>query len=244
MKLKKIFVLCFLSVLFVSSVVLRAEDDKADAQKADAQKPDDQDKAAIKTAANIVDNYEQWKGLGFGLAYGISKPFGSIIEDYEIVNGILRITNERTALQSVLLESHYFFPLQRPHEKGYKETLRRLNTDMQKADFAPDKTKKYFEALETYEEIKGQRHIGIGPFVCLIPGVDKFLKAFGFGAMIGFRRGKTSNSFNIGIGYINYSDMPALVDKKMEDHEFPKDYNNPIKTKNIGGITILFSFSF
>jgi len=227
-------IILILLILVVFSPELSAEEAELTAQE----------RAKIRQTAEIVDNYEQWKGLGFGLAYGMSFPLKGIIEGYEIVNDILRVTNERSAVQNVLLESHYFIPLRRPGETPYKETLKRSDKEMKAQSFSTVAVNKYIRAEEDYEEALALRGVGIGPFVCIIPGTDNFLKALGFGIMVGLRRGKTSNSFNIGIGYINYSDMPTLLEKINENSPLPENYSNPIKIGNIGGLLVLFSFSF
>jgi len=234
MKPRKYFLLFFLFALVVPSLVLRAEEAEITAQE----------KAKIKETAQIVDNYEQWKGFGFGLAYGMSFPLKRIIEGYEIVNDIVRVTNERSAVQNVLLESHYFIPIRRPAETLYRETLKKLDKEIKDRGVPTVADNNYIRAEEAYEEIRALRGVGVGPFVCIIPGTDKFLKALGFGIMVGLRRGETSNSFNIGIGYINYSDMPTLVDEVKVNSPLPKNYSNPIKIGNIGGVLVLFSFSF
>lgn len=221
-------------VVAVSSLALRAEDGQISAEQ----------KAMISQTTQLIDNYEQWKGLGFGIAYGIGFPRQRVIEGHEIVNNIVRVTNERSAVQSVLLESHYFIPLRRPAEASKRQTLRILNEEMKKGSYSATAANNYARAEDDYDAARALRGVGVGPFVCIIPGTDKFLKALGFGLMLGLRRGTTSNSFNVGIGYINYSDMPSLADGVEGDSALPANYNNPIKIGNVGGVLVLFSFSF
>ncbi len=234
MQLKNIFLSPVVFVLIVSSLVLGAAGAEITAQE----------KAQVRETAEIINNYEQWKGLGFGLGYGMSFPRRRIIEGHEIVNDTFKVTHERSAVQSVMLESHFFIPLAQPSETSHRQTLKRLDQFRQNNDFPQSATDNYKRAEEAYEEIRGLRGVGIGPFVCLIPGTDNFLKALGFGLMVGFRRGTTSNSFNVGLGYVNYSDMPTLAEGVTDNGALPENYGNPIKTGNVGGLLILFSFSF
>lgn len=197
--------------------------------------------------ARISENYDQWKGLGFGMAIGLAVPFKRIIDGYEIVENYLRVTKEKTGIGQVLLESHYFFPIRRPMEGQYADKLKLLTVayvnSLSDLDNVADK-EKYFKAVRELEAIKSLRSVGIGPFVAILPGTDKLLKAFGFGAMIGFRRGKTSNSFNIGLGYINYSDMLVLADNVKKDAPLPEGIKEPVKSTNSHGLLLLFSFTF
>jgi hypothetical protein len=84
----------------------------------------------------------------------------------------------------------------------------------------------------------------LGPFVCFVPGTDKLFKAIGLGVMLGLRRGNTSNSFNLGLGYINYSDSTILNDSVKNGDVITPASNNVTVQTNVGGVVILFSFSF
>jgi len=197
--------------------------------------------------ARISENYDQWKGLGFGMAVGLAIPFTRIVEKYEIVENILRVTGEKTGIGQVLLESHYFFPIRRPMEGKYSIKLRQLNEEyvnsLNDVDNINQK-ERYFRAVKELEDIKSLRSVGIGPFVAILPGTDRLLKAFGFGPMIGFRRGKSSNSFNIGIGYVNYSDMAVLADNVKRNEPLPAGIKEPVKSTNSHSLLLLFSFTF
>ena len=199
----------------------------------------------VRAKAIVQENYDQWKGLGFGMAIGIAVPMKKIIERYEIVNNYLRIAEEKTSIGQILLESHYFFPIRRPIETKYTQAIRTLADDFVASRLQDvDKKRAYYSAVEELDYIRSLRYIGIGPFLCVLPGTDKILKAVGFGIMVGLRRGKSSNSFNIGAGYINYAEMPVLLDGLKEDELLPTEISSPIKQSNSGGILLLFSFTF
>lgn len=205
-----------------------------------------------KNEANIQANYDYWKGLGFGLGYSLSIPLNHKINDgYEIVNSVLNVTSERWAIASIVLESHYFFPLRRDGEIKFKDTLiKTMSAYLEKiGDFKAsdqekeDARKKYILADEAFQEIKGRRTIGMGPFLCIIPGTENLLKAIGVGGMVGFRRGLTSNSLNFGIGIVAYSAMNFLVDGINDKDSIANGYK-PVKSGVVWGPLFISSFSF
>lgn len=205
---------------------------------------------AEKEQIKIQENFDQWKGLGFGMAVGLAFPSKSIIESYEIVGDKIRIKSDRTAIGQVMLESHYFFPVRRPIEASSVKILKEINKTYIEALKSDNKDEiarlkaKFNNALDAYETQKRIRGVGVGPFICFVPGTDKIFKAIGVGGMIGLRRGNTSNSFNIGIGYINYSDV-KLLPETVKDGDVIADITKDITIQsNVGGYFILFSFSF
>ncbi len=207
--------------------------------QAASSSPEDQQKLGA-----LIENYNQWKGLGFGIAYGVAFPKKHIVDNYTVVDNILKVTAEKSVISQLLLESHYFFPLPRAFETTYKSTIEKLHEAIKTSNFDPERIKKYNDAVAFYEEMRSKRWIGLGPFVCLVPGTEEFLKAIGFGVMVGFRRGVSSNSFNMGIGYINYAEMKTLNELAADNEKLPENMTDPIKITNSGGLLLMFSFSF
>jgi hypothetical protein len=146
---------------------------------------------------------EQFKGLGFGLGLSLT-IHKKRIEEAQLVDGMVRISEETGAEPRLLFESHYFF--------------------------TPTESKM----------------IGLGPFVCVLAGDNKFIEAIGGGFMVGLRRKKDkSDSFNLGIGIISDTKVKVLgdgieVDKPLPDGETEIRY----KTKNGLGILFILSFTF
>jgi hypothetical protein len=209
-------------------------------QAQDDKTQDDKTKENIK----IEDSYNQWKGLGFGMAFAFIAPFQKIVDGYSIEDNRVVVTDEKKYLGQILLESHFFFPLRRPIEGKYSRKLLILHQAYLDNIKDPEKKKSFYDALNELEEMTALRTVGIGPFVCILPGTDQILKAIGFGGMIGFRRGKTSNSFNIGFGYINYSDVNIFIDPDIEGEQISASAKEFTKKSNAHGLMLLFSFSF
>jgi hypothetical protein len=66
---------------------------------------------AIKMRNDILDDAAQQKFAGLSFGAGLSMTFDNVnrIESATVVNGIVRVDNEKNAVARVLLESHYFF---------------------------------------------------------------------------------------------------------------------------------------
>ena len=86
---------------------------------------------------------------------------------------------------------------------------------------------------------------GIGPFVALQPGTDEVIEAIGMGIMIGFRRGTTGQSFNIGFGGVVDPNTRVLGDGIRKNQPLPGN-EAEIRYKDVAqtGYLILTSFSF
>ena len=86
---------------------------------------------------------------------------------------------------------------------------------------------------------------GIGPFVALQPGTDEVIEAIGMGVMVGFRRGDSDQSFNLGVGYVVDPNTRVLGDGIVKDKPLPGG-ETEIRFKDVAqsGWLILTSFSF
>ena len=89
------------------------------------------------------------------------------------------------------------------------------------------------------------RHVGVGPFVALQPGTDEIIEAIGMGLMVGFRRGDSGQSFNLGFGYVIDPNTRVLGDGLKADQPLPAGETEiRYKDASQGGFLILSSFSF
>lgn len=89
------------------------------------------------------------------------------------------------------------------------------------------------------------KHVGVGPFVALQPGTDEIIEAIGMGLMVGFRRGDSGQSFNLGFGYVIDPNTRVLGDGLKGDQPLPAGETEiRFKDASQGGFLILSSFSF
>ncbi|HEX8421550.1 MAG TPA: hypothetical protein VF638_16190 [Sphingomonas sp.] len=86
---------------------------------------------------------------------------------------------------------------------------------------------------------------GVGPFVALQPGTDEVIEAIGMGVMVGFRRGDSDQSFNVGVGYVVDPNTRVLGDGIVKNQPLPGN-EEEIRFKDVAqtGWLILTSFSF
>ncbi|MFS0772250.1 hypothetical protein [Sphingomonas sp. 1P08PE] len=86
---------------------------------------------------------------------------------------------------------------------------------------------------------------GIGPFIAIQPGSGEIIDAIGAGLMFGFRREKSTQSFNIGVGLVFDPNTRILGDgfvanQPAPDGETEVRYRETLQT----GVLLLTSFSF
>ena len=87
--------------------------------------------------------------------------------------------------------------------------------------------------------------VGFGPFMALQPGTDEIIEAVALGAMIGFRKGTGSESFNIGIGMIVDPNTRILGDGLKANGPLPTGETEiRYKEEPQTGVVILASFAF
>lgn len=86
---------------------------------------------------------------------------------------------------------------------------------------------------------------GWGPFVALKPGTNEIIEALGLGLMVGFRRPKTDDSWNIGLGYVVAPNVQVLGDGFVAN-EPPPGTETTVRYKETSqeGWLVTFSFSF
>jgi hypothetical protein len=127
--------------------------------------------------------------LGVGLSLTLDSGERDRITDAQVINGIVRVTNQDNAVARMMFETHYFFTP--------RQCLLGLGSDKPGAKgcslLAPDQW-------------------GWGPFIAVQPGEKEIIDAIGLGLMIGFRRPQRSDSFNMGIGAIVNPNVRVLGD--------------------------------
>ncbi len=188
-----------------------------------AENPDSS--VAIKTNGtnNKQDGSREFAGLRFGVGLSLTVDSGTRqrVESAELVNGVVRITNENDALARIMLESHYFFT------PGFDFGL--------STDGSPFGVK--------------AGSWGWGPFVSVQPGSKEIIEAIGFGLMLGFKRnGEASDpdsSWNIGIGYVVDPNVQVLGDGITANAVLPEG-EDALRFKEVSqsGYLVLISFSF
>ncbi len=184
------------TVLLASGGVAFAQSESA----AEASKPIDSD-----------DDQTTFAGLKFGAGISVTIDFSGIdrVASAEVVNGIVRVTDEEDARARVMLESHYFFT----------PPGRFLGV-----------------AHENW---------GVGPFVALQPGTDEIIEAAALGVMIGFKRGDTDQSFNVGIGIAVDPNTQVLGEGLRANQPLPVGETQiRYKEESQYGLVLLTSFSF
>lgn len=158
-------------------------------------------------------NRRDFAGLNMGVGLSLTLDVGEHdrVTEAEVVDGIVRVSNEDNARARIMLESHFFFQPSRPF----------LHTSVQEFDW------------------------GVGPFVAIQPGEKDLVDAIALGVMVGFRRPNTSNSWNIGLGYVVDPNTKTLGDGLAANKPLPPGETQiRYKEQDQGGVVILTSFSF
>ncbi|NWG90986.1 MAG: hypothetical protein HXY21_00555, partial [Parvularculaceae bacterium] len=131
---------------------------------------------------------QNFAGLNFGIGISATYDLGKNdrVSEATLVGGppgIVRVTNQDNVRARIMLESHYFFTP--PDARAFGAFGPKNPSAAQiKGDGAAPEPAKW----------------GIGPFVALQPGTENIIEAIGMGLMVGFRRGDSGDSFNIGVG--------------------------------------------
>lgn len=163
--------------------------------------------------------------LGVGLSFTMDVGKTDRISRASVVNGIVRADDQDNGRARIMLESHYFFTpcaeaffgLYNPcrNERGYR--------------VADPETARW----------------GIGPFIAVQPGSDNIIDAIGIGLMLGARREKSSQSFNLGFGIVLDPNTRVLgeglqLNAPLPEGEKEVRYRETLQT----GFLVLSSFSF
>jgi hypothetical protein len=169
---------------------------------------------------------QNFGGLDLGVGLSFTMDLGKLnrISRASVVNGIVRSDDQDNGRARIMLESHYFFTPCTWNFLGLKN---------------PCKGDEYLVA-----DPKEARW-GIGPFIAVQPGSDNIIDAIGLGIMIGARREKSAQSFNLGIGVVFDPNTRVLGDGIRENEPLPAGetevrYRETLQT----GLLVLTSFSF
>ncbi len=160
------------------------------------------------------------EGFKFGVALGLTMDLGDNdrVESAEVVNGVVRVTKDNNYSPRIMLETHYFF--------------------------TPDPEKDLY--LKNGKFLGHQEgEFGIGPFVAIQNGSDDFIEYIGAGVMLGFRRGNTKESFNIGLGVVVDPSAQILGDGIVENQPLPEG-ETAVRYKETSqvGLLALVSYAF
>ena len=170
---------------------------------------------------------DDWRNYGFGVAVTYTQDLGANdrVKNAQVVNGIVRVTEDSNALPRVMLETHYFF---KP-------------------------TGKLFWAFDSVKNTKEVKMWGHGPFIGIQPGSQNIIEAIGFGWMLGFRRAEPDatntltahSSFNLGIGIVVDPRVQVLGDGVTRNQALPVG-ETQIRFKDTAqyGLLLMSSFSF
>ncbi|XCN74530.1 MAG: hypothetical protein Q3M24_07235 [Candidatus Electrothrix aestuarii] len=165
-------------------------------------------------------NTELLGGFKFGVALGLTMDLGDNdrVESAEVVNGVVRVTKDNNYSPRIMLETHYFF--------------------------TPDPEKDLY--LKNGKFLGHQEgEFGIGPFVAIQNGSDDFIEYIGAGVMLGFRRGNTKESFNIGLGVVVDPSSQILGDGIVENQPLPEG-ETAVRYKETSqlGLLAMVSYAF
>lgn len=145
---------------------------------------------------------QKFGGIEFGIGIAFSYDLGDNdrIKEAEVVNGIVRVTDQENVGARIILESHYLFtPVQ-----GFFANIAKNVFDLE-------------------NRRGGVKTWGVGPFMALQPGTDNIIEAVGAGLMMGFRRpGTESDSFNIGVGILYDLNVRTLGEGILADEALPE----------------------
>ncbi len=168
----------------------------------------------------------EWRNYGFGVAITYTLDLGSHdrVKNAQIVNNVVRVTEDSNAIPRIMLETHYFF---KPNGR-------------------------LFGVFDSVSNENDEKVWGHGPFVGIQPGSQNVIEAVAIGWMIGFHRpaanGESllqSNSFNLGIGVVVDPKVQVLGDGITANQPLPSG-ETQVRFKDTAqyGLMIMSSFSF
>lgn len=143
----------------------------------------------VKKSDDPAPGTQNFAGLNFGIGISATYDLGKNdrISEAALVGGppgIVRVTNQDNVRARIMLESHYFFTPPNGRAFGFFGPRNPTDESMKGLGAGPAEPAKW----------------GIGPFVALQPGTENIIEAIGMGLMVGFKRGDSGDSFNIGVG--------------------------------------------
>lgn len=176
--------------------------------------------AATATEAALADQAKRkFLGISFGVGIAatlIHRGSEARIEETVMIGepAVVRVTKRTRVPTRLLLESHYFFSLNKANDKRCSM-------------------------------VSESSWLGLGPFLAVQPGVGEIIEAVGFGLMVGFRRGDSTQSFNLGLGGLVDASSPVLGDGIAENAPLPAgEMTVRLRHKSVFSWLALFSFSF
>lgn len=183
-------------------------------------------KTPPKDPDSALNPDDQWRSYGFGVAVTYTHDLGGHdrVKNAQVVNGVVRITEDNNALPRIMLETHYFF---KPTGKLFG----------------------LFDSVKNSTETKVWGH---GPFVGIQPGSQNIIEAVAIGWMVGLRRPDPQNdsltansSFNLGIGFVVDPNVQVLGDGVTKNQALPVG-ETQVRFKDSAqyGLLLMSSFSF
>lgn len=171
---------------------------------------------------SVVD----FKGMGFGVGIGLSKDIdaGHVVQQAQVINGIIRATERRSDIPRVLLETHYFWVPTKQDRMGWGPFVAVQSGSGEVIDAISSGLMVGFRRTKAQVNIQknaqGQQTTGE-------PEVH-------------------TDSFNLGLGFVLDSRAKILRDGLYENKPIPSGEEGSPLTRESSrwGLAILFSFSF
>ncbi len=220
--------LCGAASIILSSPALAQAPPAGDTPAVPAVVPADE-----STSGGDATGLRSFAGLKLGVGISFTLDIGKLdrISDAQVVDGVVRVTDQNNGRARIMLESHYFFT---PCGDflGIDGLAQNLDQTLEngKCDSADARRARW----------------GWGPFVAIQPGSGEIIDAVGMGIMVGFRRDeKSTQSFNLGFGIVIDPNTRVLGDGFLANQPPPGKetevrYRETLQT----GVLILTSFSF
>lgn len=192
----------------------------ASATAQDKPDPPPEQKSPAPNPKVSTTQLEGW-GFGAGLSLSIFKK-DQRIENAEVINGIVRVTEDQRVLTRVMLETHYL-------SRWWTEKLGMEDRCMDRGKI---------------------KECGIGFFIAAQPGTTNTIEAIGGGVMYGHRRNPgpsdtDTSAFNFGIGLVVDPYAKTLGDGIQKDQPLPAGETVVrFKERPIWGWLLFASFSF
>lgn len=177
-------------------------------------------------SGSSIAGEDQWRNYGFGVAITYTQDLGKHdrVKNAQVVNGVVRVTEDNNALPRIMLETHYFF---KPNGS-------------------------LFGLFDSVKNTDSNKVWGHGPFVGIQPGSQNIIEAVTIGWMIGFRRPEETatsvtqnSSFNLGLGFVVDPKVQVLGDGMTRNQPLPSG-ETQVRFKDTAqyGILLMSSFSF
>lgn len=138
------------------------------------------------------DGQTTFGGMTFGTGLSVAFNRGSSISNAEVINGLVRVTEETPAVARIVLETHYLFTCANGEKGNWCGKGSHLESS------------------------------GHGPFLAIQPGQADLIQAIGMGWMLAFRHKEgDTKSWNIGLGYMVDPKVKVLGDGIVANQPLP-----------------------